>query len=503
MSRAVATVAPVAVARAPGTAELTIPGKLQRLIEVHKRFKVILGGRGSAKSNSVGDICLKDVAVTGLKVGCFREYQNTIADSVHSLLAGEIERLGGEGFEVLAQEINHASGGGFRFRGLARNASGVKSMHGFRRFWIEEAQTISKESLKLLTPTMREEEGEIWMTANPQSRADPFSERFINPFLRDLEKYGYYEDDLHLIIVSNYMDNPFFPPELEQERQWDEEHLPWAEYEHIWLGKFLDTVENAIISVEWFNSAIDAHLQLGIEPQGVRILAHDPSDLGPDPKGLMLRHGSVITGCWDNDKGTAEEGMDWATQMAIDERVDVFRWDCDGLGVSLKRQAATQLDGKGIDIDMFKGSEGVDFPNDIYQPDGVIDKRNAKTNKETFKNKRAQWYWNLRDRFMNTHRAVTRKLYMNPESLISISSEHIDPGMIDRLRTEVCRIPRRYNANGYIQIMSKVEMKKPPLNIESPNLADSLMMLMPGHTRNVTVSTQARPVVRRSMSGWT
>jgi len=441
----------------------------------------------------------------GLKIGCFREFQNSIEDSVHSLLKDEITRIDAKGFIVTANSITNSSGGEFKFRGLARNANAMKSMHGFTRFWVEEAQTISDESLKLLTPTLREEGSEIWMTANPMSSADPFSQRFIIPFQRELERDGYYEDDMHLIIVSNYQDNPFFPAVLEQERQWDEANLSAAEYAHIWLGHFNDTVEGAIIPVEWFNSAIDAHLKLGFGQVGATVLTFDPSDEAKpgkknDPKGLAARQGSVIFDVQEKTDGDINDGADWAVEWAKTYQADVFRWDCDGMGVGLKRQIATGLDGQRIDIEMFKGSEGVDNPDQIYQPDNQIDKSNAKTNQQTFRNKRAQYYWYLRDRFYNTHRAVTRGEYRDPESMISISSE-ID--IIDRLRSEVCRIPRKYNANGLIQIMSKPEMAKLKPPIASPNLADSCMMGMKGHTRNLSYQSTAKPVVVKSAGGWT
>lgn len=414
-----------------------------------------------------------DSQTQGLKVGCFREYQNSIEDSVHSLLKDEVTRLGMSGFTVQNNTIFNSEGGEFKFRGLARNPDAIKSMHGFKRFWVEEAQTISDESLKLLTPTLREEDSEIWMSANPMSRADPFSQRFIVPFYKTLQDEGYYEDDLHIIIVCNYHDNPFFPEVLEQERAFDEEHLSRAEYNHIWLGHFNDTVENAIIPTDWFDAAIDAHKTLGFKPVGQKIISHDPSDEGRDSKGLCFRHGSVVLDVQEKDDGDVNDGCDWATDYAIDHDADLFVWDCDGLGVTLKRQVGQAFNGKKIDFEMFKGSEGVDFPDQIYQPDDRMESSKARSNKQTFRNKRAQYYWMLRDRFFNTYRAVVKKEYVDPGELISISSQIKS---IDALRSEVCRIPKKANGNGLIQILNKEEMLK--LKIQSPNMADSLMMSM-------------------------
>lgn len=454
--------------------KIQVPRKLEPLFKKKKRFKIVIGGRGSGKSNTVADLCLVDAQTRGIKVGCFREFQNSIEDSVHSLLKEEIERLGMGGFTIQNNTINCHTGGEFRFKGLARNAESIKSMHGFERFWVEEAQTISESSLKLLTPTLRLADSEVWMTANPMSRADPFSQRFIVPFEKELTKHGYYEDDLHLIIVCNYVDNPMFPHVLEQERANDKERLSTNEYNHIWLGHFNDSVENAIIPVDWFNAAIDAHVKLGFKPTGSKIVSHDPSDLGPDAKGLAMRHGSVFLAVKEKTTGDVNDGCDWATDFAIDNNADLFTWDCDGLGVTLRRQVSQAFEGKKIEFEMFKGSESVDDPDEVYQSDKDITLTDSKTNRQTFKNKRAQYYWLLRDRFYNTYRAVVKKEYVDPDLMISISSE-ID--CIDQLRTEVCRIPKKPNGNGLIQIMSKDEMWNKH-EIRSPNLADSLMMSM-------------------------
>lgn len=485
--------------------EFQCPRKLLPLIQKDKRFKVVVGGRGGGKSRTGGYINLKDAQTKGLKIGYFREFQNSIDDSVKSLLDQGIKDLDLHGFGSTNTEISTSTGGLFKFKGLARNPSSIQSMEGFNRFVVEEAQTLSAESIKILTPTLREKGSEVWFFANPQSSADPFSQRFMVPFQRDIDRDGYYEDDQHIVIVANYYDNPFFDDTpLVQERIFDKEFLSVAEYDHKWLGKYNDSVDGSIIPVEWFNAAIDAHLKLKFDQVGATIVTFDPADETKsgknDPKGLCARQGSVVFDVQERQEGDVNEGADWAADWAIGYKADVFRWDCDGLGAGLKRQITTKLDGKRMDVEMFKGSEGVDNPEEIYEPDNLIDRTNAKSNFQTFRNKRAQYYWYLRDRFYNTFLAVTRGVYRDPETMISISSE-ID--VLDRLRSEVCRIPKKKNANGLIQMMSKDDMAKLKPPIPSPNLSDSLMMSMKGHTRNTTFRHQAKAISVSSAGGWT
>jgi len=135
--------------------KMRIPRKLLPLIQKKKRFKVVIGGRGSGKSMTIADICLMDAMTKGIKTGCFREFQNSIDDSVLSLLTAEVGRMELPEFDCQATKILYNGDEIFKFKGVARNVESVKSMHGFGRFWFEEAQTASAKSLKALTPTLR------------------------------------------------------------------------------------------------------------------------------------------------------------------------------------------------------------------------------------------------------------------------------------------------------------------------------------------------------------
>jgi phage terminase large subunit len=129
---------------------------------------------------------------------------------------------------------------------------------------------------------------------------------------------------------------------------------------------------------------------------------------------------------------------------------------------------------------MFKGSEKVERGGEIYRDDTG----KTRTNRDAFYNKRSQYYRRLRDKFYNTYRAVKKGEYVNPDELISLSS---NIKCIDELRSEVCRIPKKPTASGKFQVMSKLDMAKKPYEIPSPNMADALMMgcYMPDTTGEV------------------
>jgi phage terminase large subunit len=454
---------------------LKVNKKLAPLMQISKPLKVAIGGRGSGKSIGFGDIFTMKMQTERADIYCLREYQDSISDSVHRVFKGSIQdRLNLPGWSVQENKILSPEGAQTKYKGASRGTDSIQSAQDYKYSWFEEAHRASQDSIDKLLPTILRNKGaECWFSANPQSSGDAFSKRFINPYLKQLSKDGYYEDDIHLIVVVNWRDNPWWNEEQEKLRAWDYEHLDRAKYDWIWEGRFNDSVENSIIKPEWFDASINAHEKLGFKPLGAIVSSHDPSDTGDDSKGYAVRHGSVVLNVAEKDTGDVNEGCDWALDMSIKDNADHFVWDCDGMGVSLKRQVETSLMGKKIDPFMFKGSESPERPEEIYQGSDDSDRRKEKTNKQTFRNKRAQFYSYLRDRFYNTYRAVVKGEYIDPDTMISLSPRIEDMAM---LRTQVCRVPLKENGSGFIQIMSKPEMKKN--GIESPNMADSLMMLM-------------------------
>jgi len=436
----------------------------------------------SGKSIGVGDIMALKMRSEGADIYCLREYQDSISDSVHRVLAGSIkDRCCFEGFTINENRItDNITGAITSYKGAARNPDSIQSAQNYKYSWFEEGHRASQASLDKLLPTILRNPGaQCWFTANPQSSADPFSQRFIMPYKNELDANGYYEDDLHVIVVLNWQDNPWWNDEQERLRSWDFEHLSRAKYDWVWQGAFNDEVDNSIIKAEFFDAAIDAHkmerLKTAFKPHGARVAAHDPSDTGSDSKGYALRHGSIIKRVLEKHTGEIDEGCDWAISNAIKDKADIFIWDSDGMGAGLKRQIATGFKGIRTKTHAFRGSLsgiGQDNADKIYMPVDN-DNRESKTYAETFKNNRAQYYLEMARRFFNTYRCVVRNDYVDPEEMISIDSDGVEN--MAALRSEMCRIPEKTNpSSGLRQLMTKDQMKK--LGIKSPNMSDSIMM---------------------------
>lgn len=190
------------------------------------RFKVAYGGRASGKSWNVARMILLRVAQRPMRVLCARELQVSIKDSVHRLLSDQIDAMGlADVFSVGESFIRSHAGGEFIFKGLRHHAAEIKSMEAVGLCWVEEAQGVSEDSWRLLTPTIRARESEIWVTFNPDLETDPTYKRFVSE-----------PQPGTLSTRVNWSDNEWFPGELETERAWMERSDPDA-YAHVWGGQ--------------------------------------------------------------------------------------------------------------------------------------------------------------------------------------------------------------------------------------------------------------------------
>lgn len=215
--------------------KVQIPPKLKGFFNTPARYRVIYGGRGSAKSWSIAQMLIVKSYERKRLVLCGRELQKSIKDSSHRVLVDTIDRLGvGEHFKITDTTlVNKITGSEFIFKGLRYNSEEIKSTEGIDICWVEEAQRTSKKSMKLLIPTVRKPGSEIWFSYNPDSDEDEVHRRFV------LNK----PPPDSIVVSLNWQDNPWFTKELDADRVYDLENDD--DYEHIWEGKVKKTLEGA------------------------------------------------------------------------------------------------------------------------------------------------------------------------------------------------------------------------------------------------------------------
>jgi phage terminase large subunit len=227
-------------------AEIELPPKLVNLFDGEARYRVAFGGRGSGKTRSFALMS----AVYGYRWGmsgkqgqilCAREHLNSLDESSLEEVKSAIQSVEwlDAYYEIGEKYIRSRDGRvSYVFAGLRRNLDSIKSKARVILAWVDEAENVSEAAWQKLIPTIREEESEIWVTYNPESKHSAVHQRFrVNP-----------SSDVKVCEI-NWRDNPWFPDVLNQERINDQKLRPDV-YDHVWEGAFLIHVEGAYYTVE-------------------------------------------------------------------------------------------------------------------------------------------------------------------------------------------------------------------------------------------------------------
>ncbi len=210
-------------------ATMNIPEEFERLLDTDWREAAIWGGRYSLKSHTVARILLIKARQQKRRIACFREFQNSIAESSHQLLADLIKQYELTDFEVTNNAIiNKINGSDFLFKGLWHNEQSIKSIEGIDIAWVEEAQTVSTPSLEVLTPTVRKEGSQIIYTYNRLLEDDPVHQRVVIEGRPNSLRINVNYD-----IALKY---GWMPETIKQEMEDDKARRP-ALYKHKWLGE--------------------------------------------------------------------------------------------------------------------------------------------------------------------------------------------------------------------------------------------------------------------------
>ncbi len=202
------------------------------------RYKGAHGGRGSGKSHFFAGLLIEDsLAEKGIRSVCIREVQKSLKDSAKRLIEDKLADFGlgeADGFKVFREVIETPGDGLITFQGMQdHTAESIKSLEGFSRAWVEEAQTLSARSLSLLRPTIRAEGSQLWFSWNPRLKNDPVDEMLRGDLPTGAK-----------VVRANWSDNPWLPSVLEQERL-DCLRTKPDQYDHIWEGGYASVLAGA------------------------------------------------------------------------------------------------------------------------------------------------------------------------------------------------------------------------------------------------------------------
>lgn len=426
------------------------------------RNRVLYGGRASSKSWDAAGFVIYLANKYKLRVCCARQFQNKISESVYTLLKIQIDRFGLQHrFDIQRDKIyNTATGSEFLFYGLWRSIDEVKSLEGIDILWLEEAHNITEGQWEILEPTIRKEHSQVWVIFNPRLASDFVYKRFVkNPPPKTVKR------------LINYTENSFLSQTMLDIIDAAKEE-DFEEFQHIYLGVPREDDNQAVIKRSWIMAAIDAHKALGIEPAGQKRVGFDVADDGEDKCATIYRHG--IVAMWgDSWKAKEDELLKSCRRVYAYAREHGASITYDSIGVGAgcganfnEMNSESRERGKEVMHDKFNAGAGV------IKPDEPYDINNAKVlNKDHFANLKAQTWWDVADRFMNTYNAIRNGQKFAPDELISISSDMPDlENLIDELST-----PKRdFDKAGRVMVESKKDLAK--REVASPNQADAFIM---------------------------
>ena len=285
-------------------AEIELPPKLVNLFDGEARYRVAFGGRGSGKTRSFALMS----AVYGYRWGmsgkqgqilCAREHLNSLDESSLEEVKSAIQSVDwlDAYYEIGEKYIRSRDGRvSYVFSGLRRNLDSIKSKARVILAWVDEAENVSEAAWQKLIPTIREEESEIWVTYNPESKHSAVHQRFrVSP-----------SGDVKVCEI-NWRDNPWFPDVLNQERMNDQKLRPDV-YDHVWEGAFLIHVEGAYYTVEMREA--NAEGRIGSAPYD--------------------RSVGVVTAC---DLGVGDSTAIWFAQMVGPEVRLIDYYESSGVGL--------------------------------------------------------------------------------------------------------------------------------------------------------------------------
>jgi len=247
------------------------------------RIKLAKGGRAAgAKSWGIASLLIQRANSECLRIGCFREVQKSLEESSYALLTQTIQRLRYPGWRITNEYLQSPSGSHIIFRGLKdiRAAGQVKGLESFDIFWLEEAATISHESIKMILPTLRKDGSELWASYNQETENDPIEERLWNSSR---------EDVLRVWLEPGAIDNPWFPDVLQKEMDEDYARDP-DEALHTWGGQPRKQGQRSVMSRSAIRAAMDRDIPKG-KPKEI---GADIARFGDNKTQIYMREGNKV-----------------------------------------------------------------------------------------------------------------------------------------------------------------------------------------------------------------
>ena len=280
--------------------QVQIPTEFRPLFDSWWRHAVIEGGRYALKSHTVARFLLLIARQKKVRIACLRQFQKNIADSSYQLLIDLIEQYGFTDFTWTNDTItNKRTGSTIIFKGLDRNVeTTIKSLEGIDIAWVDEAQTITLKSIRIL-PVIS-----YFITTPP--RKDVWH---LEVDYRIAQKNGWLSDEILYEIEQARINHP-------------------EDYAHDYLGKALSMSDRNIIQT---SQVIEAMGREG-DDEGAIEVGVDVARLGGDRTVFVKRKGLREIGRVSFTKKRTTEVCDLLVDFVGADKDVLIKIDDTGVG---------------------------------------------------------------------------------------------------------------------------------------------------------------------------
>jgi hypothetical protein len=275
------------------------------------------------------------------------------------------------------------------------------------------------------------------------------------------------ETGITRVFVFDWRDHPA------KTQEWYDQRRAKAEREgllHVFKQEvdrdYTGSQDKVIIPQEWIKASIDAHKKLDIKIVGQTIAGQDIADGGGDKNAIVIRKG-ILAMYGSHWGGEAGEAAKVAVPICNKHKVVDLYYDCIGVGSAFKTQINTMKEfptwNAKLMVHKWDAGAAVKHP---HLPSIKGDPDSPK-NGDVYHNFKAQAWYNVRQMFYKTYRAVVHGDEFEDDDLICIDSNMEG---VNQLQLELSQVKERHTQSG------KVVIDKKPNGATSPNLADAFVM---------------------------
>ncbi|MDD3927725.1 MAG: hypothetical protein PHT33_13820 [bacterium] len=325
---------------------------------------------------------------------------------------------------------------------------------------VDEAAGVSEPIYEAIDGVLTSENARLLIIGNPTDPTGRFGKAFKTPGVNKITisafdtpnftTFGITEEDIASGEWEAKITSPLPFPTLVTPHWVAKCHKRWGPTSALYTsrvkGEFPEQGTDTLIPLSWVEAAQNREL----EPTGPSELGVDVARYGEDETVIMHRRGPVARSISTTGKEDTMQTTGRVVRALSDTGATVAKVDGDGLGAGV-----------------------VDRLAELDKPVAEMRSGFAALDNERFLNRRAEWYWGLRERF------ETGDVDIDPED--------------EELAAQLSSIKYKINSRGQIQIESKDDMKK--RGMSSPDRADALMLSY-AETEDMPISDDIRKLLQ-------